>query len=338
MKMKIRFLLLIFLCLSIFGCGDEGIEKVLHDIGAAPTVQGVVGPVPDHIKEMCWGKNVETLMAELEDAIDGIYTNEEGQTVHDPDGIYADLLIHYICLRREQEAYYTKYISAGGVAIMGNGVVDDRFFYTARQIVLSMTQKRPELRPLLSPSRENRPGATQHSIRHDLTGRTTPSPKYRMILVHLHQGSVAMPESRFQTGAIFYHSGYTIGSHGTYGRVVVQRTSDGRLFFANTFIHEFAHAIHHAIEILDTTFDARLKAAYAAAKENGSYFGEVGSANYALKNKSEYWAESARVWFNTLASPKREFTRGRFREMDSRMYELLDEWFDLIYLGDVERM
>lgn len=325
MKMKIRlFLVLILFCSGIFGCGDEGIEKILHDIGAAPPAPGVVGPVPDHVKEICWGKDVETLMAELDDALDR------------DSVVAADRLIHWICLRREQEAYYTKYISAGGVAIMGNGVVDDRFFYTARQIVLSMTQKHPELRPLLSPSRENRSSATQHPIRHNLTGRTTPSPKYRMILVHVDQGSVVMPESRFQTGAIFYHSGYTIGSHGTYGRVIVQRTSDGRFFFADTFIHEFAHAIHQAIELLDTTFDARLEAAYAAAKENGSYFGEVGSRNYALKNKLEYWAESARVWFGTLASPKREFTRDRFRETDPRMYELLDEWFDLIYLGDVE--
>lgn len=323
MKMKIKlFLVLILFCLSIFGCGDEGIEKVLHDIGAAPTAQGVVGPVPDHVKAICWGKDVETLMAELDDALD----HDQVQT--------ADHLIHRICLRREQEAYYTKYISAGGVAIMGNDVIDDRLFYGAQQVVFSMTQKHPELRALLSPSRENRPGATQHPIRHDVTGRTTPSPKYRMILVHHVQGSVAMPESRFQTGAIYYHPAYTIGSHGTYGRVEVAATADGRLRFAHVFIHEFAHAIHEAIELLDTTFDARLEAAYAAAKENGSYFGDA----WALKNKWEYWAESAVLWFYKLASPQKEFSRGLFREMDPLMYELLDEWFDPINLRDVERI
>lgn len=340
MQRKLLFLILMALCFYVYGCGDEGIETVLHDIGAAPSVEGIIGPVPAHVKEICWGKDVKTLKAELENALDaldgGFYTNEDGERVHDPNGIRADSLIHQICLRREQEAYYTKYISAGGVAIMGNGYIDDRFFYAAREIVLGMTQKRPELRPLLTPSRENRPGATQNSIRHDVTGRTTLSPKYRMILVHVHQGSTVAPENHLRNGVISYPV-FEIGTHGSWGRVVVQMAPTGdNLYFAGVFIHEFAHAIHEAIELLDTTFDARLEAAYASAKENGSYFGDGGSGDYALTTKWEYWAESARLWFFKFANPRNEHPMELFREKDPLMYELLDEWFDLIYLRPVE--
>ena len=47
-------------------------------------------------------------------------------------------------------AYYTKYIDAGGIAIVGNHYVRDEQFYVAREVILHMTSKRPELREPLS--------------------------------------------------------------------------------------------------------------------------------------------------------------------------------------------
>ena len=165
MKFKVRtFLVSIALCLCLFGCGDEGV--LLNDlVPSGPSPLRDVGPVPEDIQSIIWGKDVDTLMVELKAALAG------------DRNIRADSLIHKICLRREQEAYYTKYISAGGVAIIGNGYIPNNYFYVARDIVLGMTRKRPELREHLSPTRENRPGVSQHPIRHDDTGRTTPSPQ-----------------------------------------------------------------------------------------------------------------------------------------------------------------
>ena len=320
MKLKFFSVFAIFL-FCVFGCGDEG---VLLD-GLVPTAPPLsdVGPVPPDIQEIIWGKDVDTLMAELEAAIEG-----------DRD-ILVESLIHQICLRREQEAYYTKYINAGGVAIMGNDYIDDRFFYAARDIVLGMTWKRPELREQLSPMRENRPGAIQQDGRHDVTGRVTVSRKYRMILVHVDQGSTVMPELHLGSGA-FNFPALGSGSHGIYGRVVVQRSSTGGRYMSPIFIHEFAHAIHDAIPLLDPTFVERLEAAYDAAKNDSSYFGSISINHYALTNQWEYWAVSTKEWFMTLSIKEREHTRNRFSEMDPLMYALLAEWFDLINLRAVE--
>ena len=319
MKLK-SFFVFFLLLFCVFGCGDEG---VLLDglVPSGPSPLRDVGPVPEDIQAILWGKDVDTLMVELETAFTlapGI--DRDIQTKH---------LIHKICLRREQEAFHSKYISAGGVAIMGNKILDDRFFYVARDLVLGMTHKRPELRELLSPSRENRPGATQHPPQHDVTRHQTPSRKFRIILSHAH---TAIPEIRLGGGVIHYPIVPLGTASGSYAIVPAYYFEDV-LNFVAIFVHEFAHATHFAIRLLDTTFDDRLAVAYDAAKKNGSYFG-IGS--HALRNKSEYWAESADLWFVRLRQKGREFSLNQFREMDPLMWDLLAEWFDPINLREVE--
>ena len=196
MKLKISFVLMAF-CLCLLSCGDEG---VLLD-GLVPTAPlaslSDVGPVPEDVKKMLWGRDADTLMAAFKASI--IEADANGRDID----IAGD--IHHICLRREREAYYEKYISAGGVVIMGNGYIDDRFFYAARDIVLGMTQKRPELRAVLTPSLENRPGATQMDTRHDVTGRYTPGRLFHIVLVHGDMGYTSVPEFRLGNGTVQYH-------------------------------------------------------------------------------------------------------------------------------------
>jgi len=339
LKFKTFFVsIAIGVCLCLFGCGDEGVLlDELVPSGPSPLVD--VGPVPDDIKEIIWGKDVDTLKAELEDALDGVYTNADGQKVFDPNGLHADALIHQICLRREREAYYTKYINAGGVAIMGNGYIKNRFFYAARDIVMGMTRKRPELRELLSPSREDRPGVMQpHLIRPNGNRLATPDLKFRIILVHVNQGFTTVPEHHLGNNRIFYPpppgTGGFSANKAWVGSLSGGYSAEDRINIYNVFSHEFAHAIHSAIRLIDPTFEDRLEAAYAAAKENGSFFGDVGSTHYALTTKWEYWAEGAKEWCGNLA--RYSFVRDQFHETDPLMYVLLSEWFDPIDLSAVE--
>ncbi len=61
----------------------------------------------------------------------------------------------------------------------------------------------------------------------------------------------------------------------------------------NILIHEFAHVVHEfGLVHTDPTFDARLKAAFAAAGTHGRWHG-----HYALTNHREYWAEGVQSWF-----------------------------------------
>jgi len=202
MKPRFKYLFLwMVVCLCLLSCGDEGV--LLNDLvpsGPSPLMD--VGPVPEDIQEIIWGPDVDTLKAELQDALNDPLNADRP----------ADLLIYMICLRREKQAYYKKYISAGGVAIMGHWSIDNRVFYAARDIVMGMTRKRPELRALLTPSRERRPGATQSKHnRHDVTGRTTPAPEYRMIIAAERVPVLSIPELRTRDPADL-----GAGAHGTY--------------------------------------------------------------------------------------------------------------------------
>ena len=314
MKLKSFLILILFLCLA-WGCGDEG---VLLE-GLAPTAPAAlpdVGPVPEDIQEIIWGKDVDTLMAELEDATD-----------------IDNYLIHQICYRRAQDAYYTKYINAGGVAIMGNDYIDDRFFYAARDIVLGMTFKRPELREVLSPSREHRPGATLLPGFHDVTKRQTPTRKFRMILIHNDMSYTSLPEIQLGAGLFKYNvapGGGGFGINWGWGYVGGYSHSE-EIYMYSVICHEFAHAIHYAIRLIDPTFDDRLSAAYAAAKASGiSTF----KNHRALRDgSSEYWAYSATEWFERFGSP---LLHDSFRRRDPLIYALLEEWFDPINLRLVE--
>lgn len=335
MKRKLLFFVLIALCFYFYGCGDEGV--LLNDLVAtAPSAEaeGVVGPVPEDIKEIIWGKGIDTLMAELKYAIDrdedGNYIDADGRRVSDPNGVSAKSLTHQICYRRAREAYYQKYISAGGIAIMGHGHIDDRLFYAAREIVLGMTQKRPELRALLTPSSENRPGATELDTRHDVTGDPTPSRKFRMVLIHNSMSYTSVPEHHLGTGLVQYRINEALGSFspsrawsyvGGY-----QHLEEIRIF--GVFSHEFAHAIHAAIRLIDPTFDNRLEAAYKAAIEGHHILTNLSRGSH------EYWAHAATNWFDQVAT--QEWYHDHFREHEPLMYELLSEWFDLIDLSAVE--
>ena len=317
MLRKQLFLILIALCFYISGCGEESIKITLHEIGAAPSAFEVVGPVPDDIKEILWGKDVDTLMAKLETAL----VNDSGAE---------DYLIHAICYRREREAYYQKYIDAGGIAIMGNAYIDDRIFYAARDITLGMTQKRPELRELLAPSRENRPGATVLDTMHDVTQRPTPGRRFRMVLVHNAMSATSVPEWIHHTGVLHYRVPRGLGEFSpsfAWSYVGGYSGSDS-IWGYETFSHELAHAIHAAIRLIDPTFDDRLQEAYEATKDNP--FGLTTTRGSA----TEYWAHAATDWFSKIAG--RQWYHDLFLESEPLMYVLLSEWFDLIDLSVVK--
>ena len=54
-----------------------------------------------------------------------------------------------------QKEFYTKYIDAAGIAILSNDSVADEHLIEARDIIIALTAKRPELRDMLSTQRDN---------------------------------------------------------------------------------------------------------------------------------------------------------------------------------------
>lgn len=91
----------------------------------------------------------------------------------------------------------------------------------------------------------------------------------------------------------------------------------------NILIHEFAHVIHQfALAATDVTFDRRLQAAFAEAKQHGRW-----RDHYALSNHNEYWAEGVQSWFacNRPTDPVND--RVTLRTYDPPLAGLLAEVF-----------
>ena len=80
------------------------------------------------------------------------------------------------------------------------------------------------------------------------------------------------------------------------------------------------------MNVVDATFDARLRAAYDAAKRAGRWQGK-----YAGSNHLEYWAEGVQSWFDTNRENDSEHnwvnTRVELKEYDLQLAALLTEVF-----------
>ncbi len=87
-------------------------------------------------------------------------------------------------------------------------------------------------------------------------------------------------------------------------------------------VHEFAHAIHGGLEIINPTFDNRLNAAYNAAIVQGLW-----KDAYSATNRGEYWAEGAGSWFNAAWDLNPIKTREDLKAYDPRLANLFIEIF-----------
>lgn len=313
----------LFFCLCIAGCGDEAVlvsEQVFFAEGGERVEAPGISEVPVALQDVLWGDR-DKMIASLAVAMEA----EDTERV--------DLLIRIIHLRDMQQAYYTKYIDAGGIAIVGNSEVHDWYFEAAKDIVLMMTAKHPRLREVLSPGYLHRFRWAQALLAEGtMTGQ-------RQILVfgQLACGLAFVPEVRWGVrGAGWCSTHYCISSvyagsphaprqHGLYAQYPME-----------TFVHEFAHAIDSAMPLLEgpdgrhqdfilqdrSDFDDRLARIYKAAHAAGTWHGL-----YADTNKGEYWAEGVRMWFYDIG-PGREFeTYAAFASRDPALFALLDAWF-----------
>ena len=193
-----------------------------------------------------------------------------------PDAVYDALWGHWteVGLSTPRD-YYTKYIDAGGIAIVGGDLVDDRLFQMAQHAVLVMTSKLPSLRDVLA---YNHPGG--------ISGDEIP---FRFVLTeHFSKDVQNLPEYTHTniSGTIHW-----LGACGTYMcRADVAMAPedwgdtwgpDHRLGLI-TIIHEMAHAIERAIVLhnLVPQFTERLGVAWEREMEKVRLRTEVDGEPY----------------------------------------------------------
>ena len=191
-----------------------------------------------------------------------------------PDAVYDALWGHWteVGLSTPRD-YYTKYIDAGGIAIVGGDLVHDKIFQVARHIVLVMTSKVPGLRDILS---YNQPGG--------ISGDEIP---FRLVLTeHFSADFVNMPE--YHNADNLRHLQGTFDGNIARADVYIipddwwngKHKGENRVGYPHTIIHEMVHAIEAALfyHNLVPTFNERLEAAFAREMDKVRLYEEAHAA------------------------------------------------------------
>ena len=283
----VYLLLCVYLCL--FGCGEEHLQSVLYDVGSGPVVvETELPPVVWDTLKVVRERNLQTLQL--------VSGNPNAA------GMIAEETARVAELKAWQEAYYDRFVDAGGIAIVGNSGIGDAHYIRAGQIVLSMTAKRPEVRERLSVGN----GFYMVLVGgEDTTGWGYP-PEVRHTAIRI--GYVPPP-------------GCSQDSRGGYCQGWVLEHRVGRVF--DNFVHEFAHAMDYSIITrLDPDFYDQVKQAYETALVSGAWAGL-----YAEAAPGEYWAEGTVVWFYDIGPGRLFETYAALAEHDPLLFDLLDAWF-----------
>ncbi len=209
--------------------------------------------------------------------------------------------------------FYKKYLSANGLPIVSSEKVADEAFFVARDIVIKMVEKEPQvLKNLIS-----------QKIRLAIMARTevtTDIPEHSDLFQ-------AFPGTDWNKRAR--------GLGPTLARPACSVSEENLLGYngdpyrgESILIHEFSHAIHQ-IGINLESFNLKLTETYQHAIKSGLW-----QNAYAVTNASEYWAEGVQSWFdaNLESRPADGIhneinTRNKLKKYDPKLAKLMLEWF-----------
>ncbi|NBR87431.1 MAG: hypothetical protein EBS84_18075 [Proteobacteria bacterium] len=205
--------------------------------------------------------------------------------------------------------HYQKFISAGGLPVVGSAKVNDVSLLEARFLILQMIGHRPEV----------------------LTAMATN--KVRFAIMAANEFTTDIPEHSDLSPKLYWDKrARGLGASRT--RPAVSCGEENLLCLPgdpyaaeNILVHEFAHAVHQmGINALDKTFQARLQATFDAATKAGLW-----KNKYAGTNPSEYFAEGAQSWFDTNRTNDHDHNhvhlRGQLKEYDPGLAKLCEEVF-----------
>lgn len=213
------------------------------------------------------------------------------------------------------DSHYTKYADANGVPIISSDAVPDAALLRARQIVLFMLRKRPDLHFNMV-SKDNYVGLmAETEVARDLPELDVFEDSETSTVNDLRGLAVG----RFTAGA---------------EENVLQYLTDIHQSGSDILLHEFAHGIMGQNFLPGpNAFLEALDSAFAAAQVSGAYDGiqSDGATAYAMTNRAEYWAEGVMTYFGvkgcipiaTNPIGHSPCTREEQRLNDPNLYELI---------------
>jgi len=325
----LRFFTLLILSLLIFGCGDRTSITLLESVDTDLTAPA--GEVILPMSEEVWATldfGGELLLESFERGL------EQGLPIEDA---YERESQRIALLRAAQRALYTRYIDADGIEIVGNENTPDAYFLRARNIVLMMTSKFPEIRDsfddyfylIFLGNLETSWNDTLLSI-----PETTPRDTATCQWIPYNEDFEA--QSLFHTGPVDYVGFCTSLAY------------FGQNYPLEVLVHEFAHALEPEFLKIDLTFHDQLAIAYNEAVEQGEWEGpivriregwgfediETGSLNL---QPQEYWAHCVERWFYDIGRPIGKYaTYEEFAEDEPIIYSLLLQFFPEVSFWEID--
>lgn len=194
-------------------------------------------------------------------------------------------------------AFYTRHVSAAGIAILSSDRVSPKALVVARSMAVQMLSARPDLAQWLAAN------------------------DYRIAIIAQDEALLDLPENRdwkkptrddprltrceikhydTRIGALTDRAYWDARARGIGGRRMAAAEEDvlgkpGSRYYGETiFVHELAHNVLYAIEAVDQPLYREVEAAYANALETGLWRDE-----YTVTTIQEYWAEGTQFWFNS---------------------------------------
>jgi hypothetical protein len=209
----------------------------------------------------------------------------------------------------ELSPVYTKHLDVDGLPVLASAQVSDYALREARYLIRQMIGHRPEIIDAM----------VAHRV--------------RVVVMATTEMTTDIPEHSDLTPRAYWDRrarglGATVARPATSCGEENLLALDGDPYATESIlVHELSHTIHQlAVADLDPGFEARLAAAYQAARDAGRW-----AHTYAMANPAEYWAEGAQSWFDANRADDEQHgpirTRAQLVEYDPELAALLAEVF-----------
>jgi hypothetical protein len=231
------------------------------------------------------------------------------------------------------DPFYKKYTDALGVAILSSEKAPDAALLVARDIVIHMLAKRPDLRQEMAKKKMRVGVMAQSEMTTDI-----PEHKNRKKPARddprLTPGEKANYDQPGGIGSVTDKEYWDRRARGLGGNPTTCAEENllgypgTRYYGENILVHEFAHGIMGvAIRTADPKLFEEIQTAYKEAMSKGLWKG-----HYASTNANEYWAEGTQTWFwsnyEYMDGERRVQTPEDLQGYDPKLYELLSRVYE----------
>jgi hypothetical protein len=246
-------------------------------------------------------------------------------------GDYAKFTVRHPPRSLELDAFYAKYVDAGGILVTTSARVLDSALLVARDIVTSMLAERPDVRAELVKQHARVGVMAIDEMTTDLPEQrdwTKPAPDDPRLTTceKINYAKIARMTDRE------YWNERARGMGGLYTTGAAENilgVPGTRYFGENILVHEFSHSILGAVHEVDSALYSRVESAYAHAMSLKLWEG-----HYATTTVDEYWAEGTQFWFHSNMAYRTEHitvvSADDLRGYDPALFAVLQE----VYRGN----